>query len=287
MMADSTSPLVLRRRLRTALRNARQEKNLTQEQVAAAMVWSPSKVIRIENAASSISVNDVKALLQLYGITDEKQKAELVALAREARKRTWWRSYSHVAPSSLIGLIDYESAASSVRQFEITYIPGSLQTEEYAHAVLDNFYGDTPDAEGVAALVELRTKRWDQLNREDAPQFSFILDEPVIHRLVGGPSVMRRQLRRLSEVAELPNVTIEIVPLSVGLHPGTSGPFEIIQLADASDEYVVYLEGARNELIDDPNETQRYLERFKRIKEASLGPTDSAPLLRKIADEMM
>ena len=286
MMADSTSPLVLRRRLRTALRNARQDKNLTQEQVAAAMVWSPSKMIRIENAASSISINDVKALLQLYGITDEKQKAELVALAREARKPTWWRSYSHVASSSLIGLIDYESAASSVRQFEITYIPGILQTEEYAHAVLDNFYGDTPNAEGVAALVELRTKRWDQLNREDAPQFSFILDEPVIHRLVGGPSVMRRQLRRLSEVAELPNVTIEIVPLSVGLHPGTSGPFEIIQLADASDEYVVYLEAAR-EISDDPNETQRYLERFKRIKEKSLGPADSAPLLRKTADEMM
>jgi transcriptional regulator with XRE-family HTH domain len=287
MMADSASPLVLRRRLRTELRNARQEKNLTQEQVATAMVWSPSKMIRIENAASSISINDLKALLQLYGITDEKQTAELVALAREARKRTWWRSYSNIAPSSLIELIDYESAASSVRQFEITYIPGILQTEEYARAVLDNFYGDTPHSERVNALVELRTKRWDQLNREDAPRFSFILDEPIIHRLVGGPSVMRRQLRRLSDVAELPNVTIEIVPLTAGLHAGTNGPFEIIQLADASDEYVVYLEGARNEISDDPNETRRYLERFKRIKEVSLGPADSVPLLRKTADGMM
>jgi hypothetical protein len=251
------------------------------------MVWSLSKMIRIENAASSISVNDLKALLQLYGITDEKQTAELVALAREARKQTWWRSYSHVAPSSLIELIDYESAASSVRQFETTYIPGILQTEEYARAVLDNFYADTSDSKGVAALVELRTKRWDQLNREDAPRFSFILDEPVIHRLVAGPSVMRRQLRRLSDVAELPNVTIEIVPLSVGLHPGTNGSFEIIQLADASDEYVVHLEGARNEISDDPNETKRYLDRFKRIKKVALGPSDSAPLLRKTADEMI
>ena len=251
------------------------------------MAWSPSKMIRIENAASSISINDLKALLQLYGITEEKQTAELVALASEARRPTWWRSYSNVAPSSLIALIDYELAASSVRQFEITYIPGILQTEDYARAVLDNFYGDTPNSEGVAALVELRTKRWEQLNREDAPQFSFVLDEPVIQRLVGSPSVMRRQLRRLSSVAELPNVTIEIVPLSVGLHPGTNGPFEIIQLADASDEYVVYREGARNEISDDPKETQRYLERFKRIKEVSLGPADSTSLLRKTADGMM
>jgi len=285
MMADSTSPLVLRRRLATELRNARQEKNQTQEQVATAMVWSPSKVIRIENAASSISINDLKALLPFYGITDEKQTAELVALATEARKRTWWRSYSHVAPSSLIELIEYESAASSVRQFEITYIPGILQTEEYARAVLDNFYGDTPHSERVTALVQLRTKRWEQLNQENAPRFSFILDEPVIRRLVGGPSVMRRQLRRLSEVAKLPNVTIEIVPLSAGLHPGANGPFEIIQLAEASDEYVVYREGARNEISDDPNETQRYIERYKRIKEVSLGPEDSAPLLDKIAEE--
>jgi transcriptional regulator with XRE-family HTH domain len=286
-MADSTSPLVLRRRLGTELRNARQEKNLTQEQVATAMVWSPSKVIRIENAASSIGINDLRALLQLYNIADQRQTAELVALATEARKRTWWRSYSNVAPSSLIELVEYESAASSVKQFEITYIPGILQTEEYARAVLDNFYGDTPHSERVAALVELRTKRQDRLNQEDAPRFSFILDEPVIHRLVGGPSVMRRQIRRLSEAAELPNVTIEIVPLSVGLHPGVSGSFEIMQLADASDEYVVYREGSRHEISDDPTETQRYLERYKRIKEVSLGPADSVPLLRKTADEMM
>jgi hypothetical protein len=251
------------------------------------MEWSPSKMIRIENATSSISINDLKALLELYGITDEKETAELFALARDARKPTWWRSYSNVAPSSMIELIDYELAASSVSQFEITYIPGILQTEEYARAVLDNFYGDTPHAERVTALTELRTKRWDQLNQEDAPRFSFILDEPVIHRLVGGPSVMGRQLRRLSDVADLPNVTIEIVPLSVGLHPGTSGPFEIIQLADANDEYVVYREGARIEISDDPKETQRYLERFKRIKEVSLGPADSATLLRKTADGMM
>src|SRR5271166_2042335 len=122
MMEDNASPLLLRRRLRTELLTARLNKELTQQQVAAAMEWSLSKMNRIEKAKSGISTNDLKALLPVYGITDGKRTEELLALARAARQSPWWRRYSDVAPPRLIELIDYESAASAVSQFETIFV---------------------------------------------------------------------------------------------------------------------------------------------------------------------
>lgn len=253
---------------------------LTQEQVAAAMEWSPSKMIRIENAETSIGINDLRALLQFYNV-DEKQVDELLALGREARSRPWWRgeSYSKVAPPELLQLIDYESVAASIRQFETMFIPGILQTRDYARAVLKNFYDEMPADE----LVELRTRREDLLRREGAPQFSFILDEPVIRRLAGGVSVMRKQLLHVIDVANLSNVTIQVVPFRAGLHPGT-GPFEIVQLADAADEYVVFLEGLRHDIVSDkPEDTRSYLIMFDRIMDIALSTPESLALLNEVA----
>jgi transcriptional regulator with XRE-family HTH domain len=282
-MADDASPLVQRRRLSAELRNLRQEKKLTQQEVAKAMVWSLSKMIRVENAETSISVNDLKVLLGYYEIKDEEKTAYLITLARAAGKRGWWRgqSYSKVAPKELLKLIDYESAASSVRQFETMYVPGILQTRDYARAVLQNFYADEPAAE----MADLRTRREDQLTREDV-QFTFLLDEPVIQRLAGGPSVMRQQLQRLVDVAGQPNVTIRVVPFSAGLHPG-SGPFEIIQFADAADEYAVFIETERGDFITDkPEDTQKYLKAFDRIMQISLRPEDSVARIHEVAKAM-
>lgn len=283
-MADSASPLVQRRRLSTELRNIRQEKKLTQQEVAKAMVWSLSKMIRVENAETSISVNDLKVLLEHYEIKDEEKKAELIALARAARKRGWWRgeSYNKVAPRELLTLIDYESAASSVRQFETMYVPGILQTPDYARAVLQNFYADEPAKE----MATLRTRRQGQLTRKDAPQFTFLLDEPVIQRLAGGPSVMRQQLQRLVDVAERPNVTIRVVPFSAGLHPG-SGPFEIIQFADAANQYAVFIETAPRDFITDKAEDiRKYQNVFDRIMQISLPPDESVAHIQDAAKTM-
>ena len=196
-MGDSASPLMLRRRLRTELRTARLKKDLTQEQVARAMEWSLSKMNRIEKAKTGISANDLKALLRLYGITDKERIEELLALARAARQSPWWSRYSDIAPPTLLELIEYEYAASAVSQFETIFVPGILQTDEYASAVLQGFYGEKSPAEQVAALVELRTRRRDLLTSENAPKFSFVLDESVIHRLVGSPAIMSQQFMHL------------------------------------------------------------------------------------------
>ena len=276
-----------RRRLRNELRTARQDKGLTQEQVAKAMEWSLSKMNRIEKAKTGISANDLKALLPLYGITNKDRSQDLLALARAARQIPWWRGYTDIAPSTLLELIDYENAASSISQFEPMLVPGILQTEEYALAVLRGAYGEGSPPERVPALVALRTKRRDLLTSDGAPLFSFLFDEAVIRRLVDSPAVMSRQLMHLVTLAGLPNVTIRVVPFAVGLHPGTKGPFKVIEFDDEPDEDVAFLEGPRGDFIsDDPKETKSYLEMFNRISQLALGESESVGLLRKAADEM-
>lgn len=287
-MGDSASPLMHRRRLRNELRTARQDKGLTQEQVAKAMEWSLSKMNRIEKAKTGISANDLKVLLPLYGITDKDRTEDLLALARASRQAPWWRGYADVAPGTLLELIDYENASSSISQFESTFVPGILQTEEYALVVLRAAYGEGSPAERVPALVDLRTRRRDLLSSEGAPLFSFTLDEAVIRRLAGSPAVMRRQLTHLVSLASLPNVTIRVVPFSVGVHPGMRGPFKVIQFDDGPDEDVAFLEGPRGDFIsDDLEEVKGYLETFSRITQLALGEPETVGLLRKAADEMM
>jgi transcriptional regulator with XRE-family HTH domain len=286
-MDDSSSPLRLRRRLRTELLAARQKAGLTQQQVADAMEWSLSKMNRIEKAKSGITTNDLRALLRLYGITDNQRAEELLDLAREAKQRPWWRSYSDFASAELLELIEYQSASSAVSQFQANLVPGILQTEDYASAVLQAFYDENSTDERVAALVDLRTQRRRLLTSENAPRFYFVLDESVIHRPVGGPAVMSRQLQNLVATAELPNVTIRVIPFAAGLHLGMKGPFVVVQFDDAPDETIVFLEGQRGDFIsDDPREAENFLEAFKRITAASLSPSDSTGLLLKAAGEM-
>lgn len=294
-MEDSASPLMLRWRLRRELRTARLKKELTQKQVAEAMEWSLSKVNRIEQAKSGISINDLRALLLLYGITDKERTEQLLNLtraaaarAREGRHDQWWSHYTEVAPAKLLELLDYESVASVISQFETIFAPGILQTEEYASAVLQVFYNEEISAERrVAPLVDLRTRRRDLLTSKDAPKFTFVLDESVIHRVVGSPSIMSQQLKHLANEAELANVTLQIVPFTAGLHSGMKQSFELIQFAEASDENIVFLESPRGDFIsDDPEETWNYLEAFESIAAVSLSPVESVARLRKAASEM-
>lgn len=286
-MGDSTSPLMLRRRLRTELRTARLDSNRTQEQVARAMEWSMSKMNRIEKAKTGIGANDLKALLGFYGIRDKARTEELVALARAARENPWWSQYRGIAPEKLLELIDYESAASAVSQFEPMFVPGILQTEEYARAVLQVFYDEKSAAERLTSMVELRTTRTNLLTRENAPNFSFVLDESVIHRVVGSSAIMSRQFQHLANLARLPNVTIQVVPFTAGPHPGMKGPFEVVQFADTPDENIVFLEGPRGDIIgEDQEETEDYLKAFMHITAVSLSPSDSVKRLLLAADEM-
>jgi len=280
---DGPGPVVQRRRLRTELRKARLEERLTQEQVAEAMDWSLSKVIRIENGTVGISTNDLKALLRLYQAIDTQRTDELVALAKASKERSWWSGYREVVPQSLLQLIGYESAAFITRNFETLLVPGLLQTEEYASTVIREFEGPRH----LETLVEIRMRRQDLLDRADRPMLFFILDEAVVRRQIGGKAVMRRQILGLVEAADRPNLTIEVVPFSAGAHPGLKGPFVIVEFPDPGDDDVLFLESARGDVIsrDLPEEVSAHREAFEVLRKLSLGPEGSQDYLRKLADE--
>lgn len=281
-MEDNASPLLLRRRLRTELLAARLDNGLTQQQVAETMDWSLSKMNRIEKAKSGISTNDLKALLGRYHITDQQRVEKLLALARGARQSPWWQSYSDVAPDGLLDLMNYESASSAVSQFETAFVPGILQTGEYASAVLQAFNNEKSD-ERMQRSVELRTKRTELLTRENAPRFFFVLDESVIRRPVGSHSVMRQQLQHLVNITDLRNVRLQVVPFAAGIYRGMAGPFEVVQFEDTPDENIVFLEGHRDFISDDPEETTDYLAIFGHITDISLDRENSLKLLLEAA----
>jgi transcriptional regulator with XRE-family HTH domain len=286
-VGGSPGPVVQRRRLRAELRRVRLEAGLTQDQVAEAMDWSLSKLIRIENGSVSISTNDLKAILQYYKITDSDRVADLIAMGRVARERSWWSEYRDIASRQTLQLIEYEAAAMISRNFQLSVVPGLLQTEEYARAVLEENNAQRSGDE-VDVLVSIRMHRQELIDRAEPPLLFFIMDEGVVRRQVGGPAVMHRQLQRLIDVSAKPNVTVEVVPFSAGFHPGTLGSFVIHEFPDDADDDTVYLENQQGEFLnrDDPDEILAYRERFERLRQLSLGPEGTESFLVKLVDEM-
>jgi transcriptional regulator with XRE-family HTH domain len=283
--SEGSSPAVQRRRLRAELRRVRQEAGETQEQVAVAMDWSLSKLIRIENGSVGISTNDLKVLLGHYGIAADDRVKELIELARAARERSWWNMYKDVASPRLLQYTEYEAAAMIARNFEPLLIPGLLQTEEYAREVIKEF-SRHPPKDRLDALLSLRLKRQKLLKRtEPPPWFFFILDEGVVRRLVGSKDVMDGQIRHLIELASRDNVTIEVVPFSAGINHGMQGPFIVLEFPEAEDDDVLYLESTRGDLInrDDPEEILVYREIFEELRHMSLGE-GSVEFLRGLLD---
>lgn len=283
--SDGSSPAVQRRRLRGELRRIRHETGETQEQVAAAMDWSLSKLIRIENGSVGISTNDLKVLLGHYGIVADDRVEELVALARAARERSWWSTYKD-APPRLLQFIEYEAAAMITRNFEPLLIPGLLQTEEYAREVIREFSG-RPAKDRLDALVSLRLKRQELLKRTGPPPwYFFILDESAVRRLVGSKDVMDGQIRHLIQLVSRDNLTIEVVPFSAGINHGQLRPFVVLEFPEAEDNDVLYLENRRGDPFsrDDPEEIIVYREIFEELRHMSLRE-GTVEFLRGLLDE--
>jgi transcriptional regulator with XRE-family HTH domain len=282
---ENLSPAVTRRRLRTELRRARLDAGLTQEQTARAMDWSLSKLIRIENGTNNISTNDLRALAEYYQVSDEKQVAAWLALSRTSRERTWWSTVD--ISKQLAQLIEYENAASLSRNFQDLVVPGLLQTTDYIRTSTRQLTPDMSDTQ-VDRVIEIRLKRQELLDRTDAPQMIFVMDEAVIRRMVGGKSLMRDQFQRLTEAADRPNVTIEVVPFTAGLIPGLQAPFVIQEFSDAADDELLYLESPRGDLLsrDDREEILAYREYFDQLRQASLGPEGTIKFLNEVIAEL-
>jgi transcriptional regulator with XRE-family HTH domain len=281
-MARGPSPTVRRRRLASELRRLREAAELTIDEVGEKLECSASKISRIETGHVGVTPRDVRDMLEVYGIEDDEREA-LVQLSREARKKGWWHAYNEVFTGSFVGL---ESDASRLHAHQALLVPGLLQTEDYTRAVHQAIRPDQPEEE-IERRVAARLARQKLLTDAQPPEYWVIVDEAVLHREVGGPSVMKAQLRHLIEATELPHVTLQVVPFGVGAHAGMEGPFLILGFPEQADPDVVYVENTTSgSYLEDPSDVYRYTLMFDHLRASALNTTETLRVVGEAADRL-
>jgi len=267
------------------LRRLRNANGISREQAAEAIRASAWKIHRLENGQVSFKEPDVVDLLRLYGVADPGEVAAFVILAREANQPGWWHQYNDLLPQWFKTYVDLESTAVMIRSYEAQFVPGLLQTEEYMRAVIQGaLLDDTPDV--AEQRVQLRLTRQKLLDREDAPRLWAVVDEGALRRPVGGPDVLRVQLERLVEAAELPNVTLQVLPFAAGAHPAMVGAFSILRFPEPELPDVVYLEHLTNALyLEKREDVEEYLHVIDTICLRAARPDRTIEILGRILKE--
>ncbi|MGW2721006.1 helix-turn-helix domain-containing protein [Streptomyces sp. NPDC001492] len=273
---DQGDPSLHRRKLRLELRRAREIVALTQREAAERLDWSLSKIIRIETGTVSVSVTDLRALLQLYQVQDTHLITALEQAARGSKGNSWWSTYSDVIAPQFGTYLGYEGAATSIHTYHPIVIPGHLQTQDYSMALL------RPRVNEIWATraVDLRIARQERLfNSDSCIEKTFIIDEAALRRQIGGASIMRHQMLELAEKGALPNVTIRVYPFNAGAHYSSLGSFVLLGFPDDGD--LLYLEHATGSMTggEDLELLARYQECFEGILEKSLDEESSLSLI--------
>lgn len=237
-----------RRQLHTELQRLRLSAGLTQSEVARAQEWSPSKVHRIERGQVSVGRPDLLALLHHYGVQDQQFIESLLELARLSRNQPMpFRAYRDLFSPEIIRFWGYEASASWIGELELLVVPGLLQTPDYTRALIRDGHGITEDK--LDRFVDSRRERQQILDRPQPPTVSFLIDEAVLGRAVGGVAVMQEQLRHLLRMSERPEISIRVLPLALGAHAGLRGPFVLLRFAAENDPDIVYIENRRGDSI--------------------------------------
>ena len=276
-MPEVRSPTVRRRELGTLLRQLRNQNGMTVEQAAERLLFSMSKLSRMETGHGIATARDIRDLCDLYGVTDEAERDRLMSLAREGKQQAWWQSYD-LPYSTYVGL---EAEAVSISDFQSSVVPGLLQTADYARA---GHEGAMPrlDPDQIERQIEAKLTRQSLLTQADPPSFKVVLDEAVLHRAVGGPQVMGAQLGRLIEAARLPNVTVQVIPFTLGAHPAVESNFNILKMP-APTRGVVFVEGLVGSIyLERDDDLKRYQQIFERLQNIALSPKDTIDAIAKI-----
>jgi transcriptional regulator with XRE-family HTH domain len=278
-------PTVLRILLGAQLRRLREEKRISLAEAGEAIRASHSKLSRMETGRVGFKDRDIADLLTLYGVTSEDEREAVRALARSANAPGWWHDYSDVLPPWFEAYVGLEEAAAQIRSYELQFIPGLLQTGDYARAVTLLGHAGAPAAE-IERRVSLRMARQAMLDRENAPNLWVVLDEAVLRRPLEGWDVMQGQLKHLLEMAERPQVTLQIMPFQAGGHAAAGGAFSILRFAEPDLPDVVYLEQLNSALyLDKPETVDEYLMVMERICMEAATPADSVAAIRKMLQE--
>lgn len=283
---DRSSGSVVRRiLLGSQLRRLREEKGISRDAAGYAIRASESKISRMELGRVSFKSRDVEDLLTLYGVTDQLERDALVGLVHEANTAGWWHSYSDVLPGWFPTYVGLEAAASGIDVYEVQFVHGLLQTEDYAHAVVTAGLPASP-AE-VERRVGARLERQKRLVAEHPAKLHAVLDEAAVSRPYGGRQVMRKQLRHLIDISEAPNVTVQVIPLSQHGHTPDSGAFTLLRFPEDDLSDVVYVEHLTSALyLDKAEDVAMYQKGMDLLRVAAQPPRESRELLHKVAQQV-
>ncbi|MBO8186522.1 helix-turn-helix domain-containing protein [Streptomyces spirodelae] len=282
-MASNVNPTVRRRRLGQELRRLREQRGMTAEEVADRLLVSQSKISRLENGRRSISQRDVRDLCGVYEVEDRRIVDSLMQMAKESRQQGWWHAFGDIPYSVYIGL---ETDAASLRVYEPQVVPGLLQTRPYAEAVVAGALPEATAAD-IERRVQVRMRRQDRIKDERNPlRLWAVLDESVLRREVGGKHTMAEQLEYLNEMSQQPHVTLQVMPFSMGAHPGVNGQYAILEFPEASDSTVIYLEGVTSDLyLEKANDVANYSVMYEHLRAQALNPDQTREFIEKVAKE--
>jgi len=278
-MAADRSPMLRRRELASQLRDLRKQSGRTVEDVARELLCSPPKISRIETGVRPASLRDVRDLCTIYGV-DDSLRDRLMTLAREAKQQGWWNKYDDIAVDRLIGL---EIEAAQISSYESYVIPWMFQTREYARAVIRGFLPRIAD-HVLDERVAARLTRQKIITRESPPRFWSMVDESALRRRVGSPHIMRDQLKRMIELAAIPNMMLQVVPFSLGAHPGLYNTFTLLEFKPGQPP-VVYVENMAGGLyVERASDVDRYEEALMHLRTGALDPESSVSLIEQVGE---
>ena len=282
----SVDATVLRMLLGSQLRRLREAAGITPDQAGYEIRASRSKISRLENGRVGLKSRDITDLLTLYGVTDEGLRSRFLALVHQSNTPDWWTKYSDILPDWFETYLGLEAAAATIRSFEVQFVHGLFQTEDYARAVTRRGRTAAP-ADEIERRVALRLKRQELLSRPKPPKIWSVMDEAVLRRPVGGRAVMRAQFQHLIELAELPQVTLQVVPFDSGAHTAESGSFTVLRFSERDLPDVVYLEQLTGAIyLDQRSDVEHYLEVVDELSSEALPPDGTTRLIEQVAREI-
>ena len=278
-------PTVLRILLGAQLRRLREAKRITLEDAGRVLRASHSMISRLETGRVGFKDRDISDLLTFYGVNNEAERTALRSLAQRANAPGWWHDYSDVLPAWFEAYVGLEEVATQVRAYEVQFVPGLLQSEDYARAVTLLGHSDELPRD-IERRVRLRMARQAVLDKPDPPNVWAVVDEAVLRRPAGSPAVMHGQLKHLLDMAQRPNITIQVMPFQAGGHSAAGGPFSILRFAEPDLPDVVYLEQLTSALyLDKPEVVDSYLKVMERVCMEAATPADSLDAIAAILAE--
>ncbi|MEU5154302.1 helix-turn-helix transcriptional regulator [Glycomyces sp. NPDC021274] len=265
------------------LRQLRQDADISREEAAYEIRADATKISRVELGRVSFRLRDVRDLMIMYGVTDEDEIERVVEMAREANRPSKWKRYNDFLPDWFSNYLEMEGAASMIRTYEVQVIPGLLQSEAYARAVLMLGYGHTPLTE-IDKRIEVRMKRQEILDREEKrPELWAVIDEAALHRPFGGANVMHEQIKSMIEACDKPNVRVQVVPFIAGAHSGAGAPFTWLRFAYEELSDVIYLEHLTGGLyLERDNEIDAYQAAMEHLCVQATQPHKTQDFLSKV-----